>query len=329
MTDPFQQAEREFLRLKVKLAVGRMSSEEFNAALEQLTVRDAQGRVWKINPETGNWQVRDAAGPSTPPERPHVFFRTPRRSHRKRNLILGTSIVVVLILAGAASLAVFSARPPAQMGVNLAATPTLASVSIAAAVPTGTPLPTLTPTEAPTQTPLPPTPTDTPTPSPVPTATDTPSPTPTPTPAPLMLNGKFTIKWAQDFETTGTMYLIVNVSTRRAAAYVEGVGTYSVGDASCPPEDVKTLTTVRKFSGTLAGTVDPITGELALSYDPQHSSMQGTASTSGGCGEPATTNAPPGLALDGVFDLKNHTAQGRIYSALSFDPGEGNWSTGE
>jgi hypothetical protein len=44
----FQQAEDEFLRLKGRLAAGRITREQFDAALKELIVQDAQGRCWMI-----------------------------------------------------------------------------------------------------------------------------------------------------------------------------------------------------------------------------------------------------------------------------------------
>jgi hypothetical protein len=55
MADSFQQAEEEFFRLRGQFAVGNITAEEFDAALQQLQVRDDEGRVWMLGANTGRW----------------------------------------------------------------------------------------------------------------------------------------------------------------------------------------------------------------------------------------------------------------------------------
>lgn len=54
----FQKSEREFFYLKGQLATGRITREQYDAALAQLNVRDEAGREWKLNAESGKWLVR-------------------------------------------------------------------------------------------------------------------------------------------------------------------------------------------------------------------------------------------------------------------------------
>ena len=72
MDEQFQQAEEKFLRLRGRLAAGRITREQFNAALQQLTIQDAQGRYWTIHPDSGKWNVYDgqqwvSSSPSSSP----------------------------------------------------------------------------------------------------------------------------------------------------------------------------------------------------------------------------------------------------------------------
>lgn len=59
MDDKFKQTEDQYFLLKGQLAAGRISREQFEAALKDLTLQDAQGRYWMIGADTGNWYVHD------------------------------------------------------------------------------------------------------------------------------------------------------------------------------------------------------------------------------------------------------------------------------
>lgn len=68
--DPqFKKAEDEYFRLKGQLTTGRISSEEFKVAVQGLMIKDAQGRYWMLNEESGHWQVNDGRTwvPADPP----------------------------------------------------------------------------------------------------------------------------------------------------------------------------------------------------------------------------------------------------------------------
>lgn len=51
--DQFRQIEEEFFRLKGQLSAGRLTQQQFDAALKQLMIQDAQGRYWMI----GVWKT--------------------------------------------------------------------------------------------------------------------------------------------------------------------------------------------------------------------------------------------------------------------------------
>lgn len=55
MQNSFQKAEQEFFRLRGLFVTGNLGADEFDAALQQLQVRDEEGRVWMIGANTGRW----------------------------------------------------------------------------------------------------------------------------------------------------------------------------------------------------------------------------------------------------------------------------------
>ncbi|MGB8646708.1 MAG: hypothetical protein WCF84_15820 [Anaerolineae bacterium] len=58
-TNHFQRAEDEYFRLKGLMATGRVTHEQFEAALKDLMFQDVQGRWWMLGAETGQWHVYD------------------------------------------------------------------------------------------------------------------------------------------------------------------------------------------------------------------------------------------------------------------------------
>ena len=67
--DQFRRAEDEYFRLKGQLAAGRITPEQFEAALKNLMLQDAQGRWWMLGPDTGKWHVHDGTTGSKPSHR--------------------------------------------------------------------------------------------------------------------------------------------------------------------------------------------------------------------------------------------------------------------
>ncbi len=57
--DAFKKVEDEYFRLKGMESAGRMSHEQFEAALKDLMTQDAQGRYWMIGVDTGKWYMYD------------------------------------------------------------------------------------------------------------------------------------------------------------------------------------------------------------------------------------------------------------------------------
>jgi tetratricopeptide (TPR) repeat protein len=57
--DRFQKAEDQYFLLKGQLASGRITKQQFDAALKDLMVQDAQGRYWMLGADNGIWYVHD------------------------------------------------------------------------------------------------------------------------------------------------------------------------------------------------------------------------------------------------------------------------------
>ena len=59
LSEPFQRVENDYYRLRGQLAAGRLTAEEFDRALKELMIRDAQGRYWTVGAESGEWYASD------------------------------------------------------------------------------------------------------------------------------------------------------------------------------------------------------------------------------------------------------------------------------
>ena len=57
--DLFKNAEEQFFRLKGQLGVGRITRAQFEDALKELMVQDAQGRYWMLYTDSGVWHMYD------------------------------------------------------------------------------------------------------------------------------------------------------------------------------------------------------------------------------------------------------------------------------
>jgi hypothetical protein len=57
--DRFRNAESQYYTLKGQLAAGRISRQQFDAAVQGLMIQDAQGRYWALAADSGAWLVHD------------------------------------------------------------------------------------------------------------------------------------------------------------------------------------------------------------------------------------------------------------------------------
>lgn len=203
-SDPFKRAEAQYASLKKQLATKRITQDQFDVAMKQLMIQDAQGRYWTIGPASGKWHVHDGknwieADPANPPPiTPPVV--APRLNRTNLLSIVVASVIAILCMFGLvfpllttnpnlifSNQASVIASPITELALIETATPVPPTLTLP---PSPTPLPTdtATPTATftPSPTPLPPTPTatptQTPTTTPTPTATRTPTPTASATP---------------------------------------------------------------------------------------------------------------------------------------------------
>ena len=58
-SDAFKQTEDQYFALKGRLAAGRITHEQFEAALKDLMIRDPQGRYWMLGVDSGKWFVHN------------------------------------------------------------------------------------------------------------------------------------------------------------------------------------------------------------------------------------------------------------------------------
>jgi len=153
MDERFKKVEDEYFVLRGRFESGRITRDQFQTALKNMMVQDAQGRYWTIAPDTGKWHVHDgqtwieatppmtdlARAPTSLPERDKKIksaVPSSRGIDPKWLFALGSVIAVCAILLLALSVAVnqgivmIGSAPTA----SLAPTPLRAS--------TGTPTPT-------------------------------------------------------------------------------------------------------------------------------------------------------------------------------------------
>ena len=165
--DPFQRVQDEYFRLKGQLATGRITREQFEAALKALMVQDAQGRYWILGADSGKWYVHDGgqwvestppqaqdAKPLTLPERgappsvpPSPVAQPSSNARTSNNLPLVLIGALIMLVFGIVAFFIFSSN---LTGTNVALQPT--SVPVANPAATLAPLATasanlVTPTE--------------------------------------------------------------------------------------------------------------------------------------------------------------------------------------
>lgn len=75
----FQNVQDEYFRMRGRLATGRLTQEQFRAALKNLMIQDAQGRWWTPAEENGVWMVFDGKSwiQATPPVQANQLSASP------------------------------------------------------------------------------------------------------------------------------------------------------------------------------------------------------------------------------------------------------------
>lgn len=74
-TGRFQQVESQYFILRGKLDTGHITRAQFDSELQSLTIADAQGRFWAINPDSGRWHRYD--GQAWQPADPYMAAPPP------------------------------------------------------------------------------------------------------------------------------------------------------------------------------------------------------------------------------------------------------------
>lgn len=194
--DKFRQAEDQFFLLRGQFESKRITREQFDAALKELMVQDADGRYWMIGADSGKWYMHDgknwveAQPPSTsvPPSPPRFVETQPPLKSSNPTVIIGIGIIAAVLVCSIAALIFASSQGILKIG-SATATPTptvvivptiVAQPTAAIVVPTIAPaLPTVPPPTAPI---IPPTAAPAAPTLPPPTATSTPTSIPTAAP---------------------------------------------------------------------------------------------------------------------------------------------------
>ncbi len=127
----FREAEERFSRLEAELAAGRISLEQYRAALNELRLTDGQGRLWMLQERTGLWHTWDGAQwiRATPPgTAPPAGAASPARVPAQEGGGCGKAILYVvgwaaiwLVIAGVVFALTREQGPGVLAGVGLAA----------------------------------------------------------------------------------------------------------------------------------------------------------------------------------------------------------------
>jgi hypothetical protein len=117
MDEQLKKAEDQYFRLRGLLEVGRITRAQFDAALKELVVQDAEGRWWTLDADSGKWialsaptqselqrmpeppRSESARMPVSPPTMlPTELPRAPRDNRLLTCVILGASLVLVVLV---------------------------------------------------------------------------------------------------------------------------------------------------------------------------------------------------------------------------------------
>lgn len=167
----FQHAEDEYFRLKGQLAAGRIAQEQFEAALKNLMIQDAQGRYWTIGGDSGKWYVHDgrtwveAPAPTTDPSTAPTVLAAPKASRKSSPavwitcggcalvMLLGVVAIFFALSQGIVKISLGATSTPTLIPTPVPSPPTITPMPTSTSLPTNTPSPTSTlpPTATPTR----------------------------------------------------------------------------------------------------------------------------------------------------------------------------------
>lgn len=165
MDERFKRVEDEYFSLRGRLSSGRITQEQFEAALKDLVIQDEQGRYWMVGADTGQWYLNDGqswvpAQPpgqrAPPPATLPAYSNAPIGGRRSNPLLLVAAAVIALLAIGVVVLALVSsgrltnaeiivtATPPAVAAAPVSSPSKVSSPTLAAVVPTATAIATAT-----------------------------------------------------------------------------------------------------------------------------------------------------------------------------------------
>lgn len=115
----FEELERKLAGLKDQYQRGQLSDQAYQAAVQALTVQDANGNTWWLGGEPGAWQRWDGRRwvPDNPPSGavPAVTPTPPKRNRGKRPLLMGCGVGVLIVAVISAVLLIGGWREYNQM----------------------------------------------------------------------------------------------------------------------------------------------------------------------------------------------------------------------
>ncbi|MBI5713547.1 MAG: hypothetical protein HZC38_09030, partial [Chloroflexi bacterium] len=101
----FQKLQDDYLALRKQLDTNRITPAQFDAALKNLMVRDAQGRHWTLGAKDGKWYMHDGrawvlANPpvaTAPVSAPPIAAPPKNQRKSNRGCLIGGCVVVMLL----------------------------------------------------------------------------------------------------------------------------------------------------------------------------------------------------------------------------------------
>lgn len=123
--DSFSKVEDQFFLLKGQLETGRITREQFDAALRNLMIQDGQGRYWMIGADSGKWYVHNGktwveSNPASTSvsSTPQPYVPAAQLSRRPNSIIWLVIASVIVCLLGAVGLLLAMNQGIVKMGLG-------------------------------------------------------------------------------------------------------------------------------------------------------------------------------------------------------------------